>query len=366
MDIILTYDPRWDYIPEGHSTYWESLDTVDYVTELLRKTGNTVLPIVTDDAFQSRLTETIGQHPGALVFWLNEFVPTDPGATPLVGRPFIVSVLENLGLMHTGPGSAALAIGLDKEATKDVFRKLGLLTPESYVVPPGDFSPIYEHGQWHCPIIIKPLLHGGSIGIDESSVVPDDDFDAIRERAERIHHELGEPALVERYIGGENAREFSVPVLLSNDGRVGELPIIELDLSHSALAHGEFRYLAYSSKRKEGFLKMPAALPPDITKRLYAEAGTICREMGCRDMVRIDLRHDATGYYYIEVNVNPGKDRLHCYLPASAHSVGLDHDSLIALIPYQAMLRYGLTPPRELTELVQPVMALFDASQATS
>jgi D-alanine-D-alanine ligase len=366
MDIVLAYDPRWDYIPEGHTTYWESLDTVEYVAELLRKTGNTVMPVVTDDSFESRLKETMNQHPGALVFWLNEFVPMDPGATPLVGRPFIVSVLENLGLMHTGPGSAALAIGLDKEATKDVFRKLGLLTPESYVVHPGDFRPIYQHGQWHCPVIIKPLLHGGSIGIDQFSVVPDDDFSTIRERAERIHKELGEPALVERYIGGENAREFSVPVLLSNDGRVGELPIIEIDLSHSALAHGEFRYLAYSSKRKEGFIQIPAELPSGVTGKLYSDAGRISREVGCRDMTRIDLRYDSTGYYYIEVNVNPGKDRLHCYLPASAQSLGLDHESLIALIPYQAMLRYGLTPPRELTELVQPVMALFDVSQAAS
>jgi hypothetical protein len=44
----------------------------------------------------------------------------------------------------------------------------------------------------------------------------------------------------------------------------------------------------------------------------------------------------------------------------------LDYPGIIAFIPYQAMLRYGLEPPRELEELVKPVMALFDAGPAVT
>jgi hypothetical protein len=44
----------------------------------------------------------------------------------------------------------------------------------------------------------------------------------------------------------------------------------------------------------------------------------------------------------------------------------LDYPAIIAFIPYQAMLRYGLEPPRELEELVNPVMALFDPSQTVA
>ena len=71
-------------------------------------------------------------------------------------------------------------------------------------------------------------------------------------------------------------------------------------------------------------------------------------------------RHDSTGLYYIEVNVNPGKSKFSSYLTASAYSLGLGYSAIIAFIPYQAMLRYGLEPPRELEELVKPVLALFD------
>jgi len=190
MNIVLTYDPRWGYTPENHTTFWESLDTVEYVVGLLEETGNTVLPVKTDDTFEVRLKEIMNKHAGTLVFWLNEFMPIDPGKKLTAERPFTVSVIEKFGMMYTGPGSEALGIGLDKEATKDVFRRLGLPTPESYVVYPGNHSPIYQHGHWDGYVIIKPLLHGDSIGIDEFSVVSADDFGLIRERVERIHHEF--------------------------------------------------------------------------------------------------------------------------------------------------------------------------------
>lgn len=365
MNIVLTYDPHWGYTPENHTTFWESLDTVEYVVGLLEETGNTVLPVKTDDTFEVRLKEIMNKHAGSLVFWLNEFMPIDPGKKLTAERPFTVSVIEKFGMMHTGPGSEALGIGLDKEATKDVFRRLGLPTPESYVVYPGNHSPIYQHGHWDGYVIIKPLLHGDSIGIDEFSVVSADDFGLIRERVERIHHEFDEPVLVERYIGGEGTREFTVPMLISHNGRVAELPITEVDLSRLAVAQGRFRFLTHAIKDETFYyLKIPAKLPPEIIRRIYSDVGRIIKEIGCRDMIRVDMRYDSTGPHYIEVNVNPGKTRFSSYLTAAAYSPGLDYPGIIAFIPYQAMLRYGLEPPRQLEELVKPVMALFNKSQA--
>lgn len=372
MVIVLTYDPRWEYSSaeqkvsaEGLS--WESLDTVEYVAGLLSETGNTVLSVKTDDAFEFRLKEIMNKHTVPLLFWLNEFMPIDPDKNLTDARPFTVSMVEKVGMMHTGPSSEALGIGLDKEGTKDVFRRLGLPTPESYVVYPGNHSPIYQHGHWDGFVIIKPLLHGDSICIDEFSVVHADDFGSIRERVERIHHEFDEPVLVERYIGGESTREFTVPMLISHDGRVAELPIIEIDLSRLPAAQGRFRFLTHAIKNEKNYyLKKPAELQPEITRKIYSDVGRIIKEIGCRDMVRVDIRYDSTGLYYIEVNVNPGKTRFSSYLTESAYSSGLDYPAIIAFIPYQAMLRYRLEPPRELEELVRPVMALFDTDETAA
>jgi len=101
-----------------------------------------------------------------------------------------------------------------------------------------------------------------------------------------------------------------------------------------------------------------------VIRRIYSDVGRIIKEIGCRDMIRVDMRYGSTGPHYIEVNVNPGKTRFSSYLTAAAYSPGLDYPGIIAFIPYQAMLRYGLEPPRQLEELVKPVMALFNKSQA--
>ena len=358
MKIVLTYDPRWDYTPEDHTPFWASLDTVEYVAGLLEETGNTILLVKADNALESRLGEIMNDYSGPLVFWLNEFMPTDSGKDI-----FTVSVIEKVGMMHTGPSCQALGMGLDKEATKDAFRRLGLPTPESCVVYPGDYSPIYQDGRWASYVIVKPLLQGNSRGIDEFSVVSAGDFESIAERVERIHHEFDEPVLVERYIGGENAKEFTVPMLISHDGRIAELPITEIDLPQIPVAQGRFRFLTHDIKDEKYYLKIPAELPPEIIRRIHSDVGRIIKEIGCRDMTRVDMRGDSTGLYYIEVNVNPGKNRF-SYLTTSAYSLGLDYPEIIAFIPYQAMLKYGLEPPKRLEELVKPVVALFDTIQS--
>ena len=254
-----------------------------------------------------------------------------------------------------------MATGLDKEATKQVFRKLGLPTPPGYVVRPGDFSPIYSYPSWDGPAIVKPLRQGNSEGMDEQAVVDPGNHELVRQRAERIHEQFGEPALVERYVGGNGARELTVPMLISHDAAVAELPLIEIDLAQVPAAQGEFSFLTHEIKDETYYLKIPAELPRHEAASLRRDAERIIAEIGCMDMTRIDLRGDSQGWYYIEVNVNPGKNRF-SFLPASAYTVGLDYSQMVTLIPYQAMLRYGLQPPRALKQLVEPVMALFDGS----
>ncbi len=355
MKVVLVYDPRWGYTPADHTPFWASLDTVEYVAGLLEETDNGVLLVKADDGLEFRLREILGKHSNPLVFWLNSHLPADSGKDVPT-----IEILERVGIMHTGPSSEAQAVGRDKEATKTVFRRLGLPTPESYVVCPGDYSPICQSGNWDGYVIVKPLLQGNSRGMDELSVVRVDDFESIRERAERVHLEFDEPVLVERYIGGKGAREFTASMLISHDGRTADLPIAEIDLSQVPAAQGKFRFLTHDIKDEKYYLKTPAELPAEIISRISSDVGRIVQEIGCRDMTRVDIRGDSTGIYYIEVNVNPGKNRF-SYLTASAYSLGLRYREIIAFIPYQAMLKYRLEPPRKLRELVGSVMALFDA-----
>jgi D-alanine-D-alanine ligase len=367
MNIVLTYDPRWGYTPESQSPNWASLDTVDYVVELLEDCGCRVILCSADNNLETSLQQILSKHPRSIVFWLNEFMPTDSGR-----EIFTVNVVEKVGLKHTGPSSEALGKGLDKEVTKNVFRKLGLPTPESVVVYPGDYSPINQCTYWDGNVIIKPLMQGCSKGIDEHSVIYKDEVKAIRDKVDQIHHIFNEPAFVERYIGGKDAKEFTIPMLISHDGEISNLPITEIDFSQIPATQGKFRYLTQEFKQanraeyklaNKPFLKIPADLPPQSVKKIQSDVKKIANVMRCRDLARIDIRADSTGWFYIEVSVNPGKNKS-SYLIMSASSLGLNYTELIAFIPYQAILKYGLKPPRKLEDLTKPVMELFETSLA--
>jgi D-alanine-D-alanine ligase-like ATP-grasp enzyme len=368
MNIIITYDPRWEYKPENVTPCWASLDTVDYIAGLMENLGYSALLVQADDRFEYTLREIKNSHPGSLVFWLNEFMPTNS----VVDR-FTASIIEKVGIMQTGPHSAVLGVGLDKEATKNVFRKLGLSTPKSVVVYPGDDSSIYRSIHWDGFAIIKPLLQGGSNGIDQFSVLYAQDTDSIRAKVEQIHLRFNEPAIIEKYIGGNDSREFSVPILIFNTGRIAELPIIEIDLGQVSETHIKYKFLTQAFKHEKrvssktfdekSYLKIPADLPTETMRRIYSDVGKIAQEIGCIDMIRTDVRHDSTGLYYIEVNANPGKNKF-SYLMMSAYSIGLDYSEIIAFIPYQALLRYGIKPSKKLERLVKPVKELIKTHKA--
>ena len=368
MTLVVTYDPRWEYKSENTTPYWASLDTVDYIAGLLEDLGYNTLLARADQGFEHNLREINNYHPDSLVFWLNEFMPTNSNLDR-----FTVSIIEKVGMMHTGPRSAVLGVGLDKEATKNVFRKLRLSTPESVVVHPGDDASIYQSINWDDFAIIKPLLQGGSNGIDQFSVLCAKGTDSIRAKVEEIHLRFTEPALIEKYIGGNDVREFSVPILISNTGKTVELPIVEVDLNQISVPHGKYRFLTQEFKQEKrancktidekGYLKIPADIPLETMRRIYTDAGRIAKEIGCVDLIRIDIRSDSSGLFYIEVNVNPGKNKF-SYLLMSAYYLGLDYSQIIGFIPYQALLRNGVKPSEKLRQLVRPVNALFETHEA--
>lgn len=368
MNIVLSYDPRWENKPEDITPYWASLDTVDYIAGLMEDLGYSTLLIKADDRFEDNLREIKRSHPSSLVFWLNEFMPPNSG-----WDRFTVSIIEKVGLMRTGPPATVLGVGLDKEATKNVIRKLGLSTPESIVIYPGYVPENFQEIYGDDFVIIKPLLQGGSKGIDQSSVLNTKDIDLIRSKIEEIHLRFNEPALIEKYIGGDDVREFSVPILISNTGKIAKLPIIEIDLNQISIPFDKFRFMTQSFKQEKraacktieekSYLKIPAALSPDDILGIYSDVERIAKKIGCVDMTRADVRANSTGLYYIEVNANPGKNKF-SYLMMSAYSLGLDYSEIIGLIPYQALLRYGEKPSKNLQQLVKPINELFKAQKA--
>src|SRR4029078_3294196 len=152
----------------------------------------------------------------------------------------VAAYLELLGRRFTGTGSHGLYLAQDKALAKKIFVFHGIRTPDFMTSFRGRRDCAHDI---HFPVIVKPALEDGSIGIRFSSVVGS--LKELMERLDQIHADFDTPVLIEEYIEG---REIYVAVLGNQDPEA--LPIIELDLSQ--LPKGTPRIAGTEVKWEEG------------------------------------------------------------------------------------------------------------------
>src|SRR5581483_2734011 len=119
-----------------------------------------------------------------VVFNLFEGLP-DWGDT----EAFVVGALEWLGVPYTGCPLQPICLARHKQMTKQLLRGAGLPTPDFFVV---DALPVPECPiDW--PVIVKPSNQDASVGLDQGSVVTDQE--ALDRRVAYLLDEYGPPVL---------------------------------------------------------------------------------------------------------------------------------------------------------------------------
>jgi len=154
------------------------------------------------------------------------------------------------------------------------------------------------------PVIVKPALLDGSVGLDQGSVVCNQQ--ELQQRVACLLDRYGPPVLLEEFIRG---REFNVSVVELPELTV--LPVAEILFMENK--PGYWPIVTYDAKwRPESpeYVSTPPTYPakmaPRLAKRLSDIAKEAFRLTGCRDYGRIDFRVRAPGRPYIlEVNPNP-------------------------------------------------------------
>ncbi len=359
MRTILTFDPGWNSSDGEKYPPWSSTDTLERVFNLL-----TDLDCDTDiiPAYES-LDAKLGQRDpsNTLLYWLNEKTNAERGSF------FTVELAERYNIPHTGPGSQALRMGLDKVITKKIFQNCGLLTPEYYLCEVGDYESISKNKIASEQVIVKPLLQGGSRGISKHSVIDSADLSGIGELVAEIWGKFNEPAYVEQFIGSDS-REFSVPILVhhSDNGTYFPLPIVEMDLSQ--IPEGRPKILAQDVKEEvlpgkqenlyATMLKIPAGINPKQSEQLSNGMMKCANYMGLKDVTRTDVRSSGEGkdmrFYFIEINSNPDKSELTTVSTSLGH-LGITQDQIYMLPVWQAMKRYEMDIPDKLSEFMEPL-----------
>jgi D-alanine-D-alanine ligase len=213
----------------------------------------------------------------------------------------IPALLDLFRIPYTGSSPLTLGLCQDKGKVKDILQSQGILTPRYKIFDRG-VGPVKGN---IFPIIVKPLHEDGSLGISKESVVFDNE--ALSRQIQYVIEKYHQPALVEEFIDG---RELNAG-LLESDGKVGVLPISEIDYSEfpegvPKICGYEAKWMADSIEYQKSKPICPAPLEWVMKKRVEHIAVKAFKLFGCRDYARVDIRIDRNGKIYVlEVNPNP-------------------------------------------------------------
>ena len=248
----------------------------------------------------------------------------------------VVAYVDLLGIPYTGAGPHSIFLAQDKAIAKKIFAFHDIKTPFFATAYRGRIEHAHDIS---FPLIVKPGLEDGSIGIDVGSVVKN--IKEMMERIQYIQDEFDSPSLIEEYIEG---REIYAGVLGSYE-TAQVLPLVELDLSR--LPEGTPKIATYDvkfEKNTEVYKLTKSQLAEDLdeqtTKRLSDTALAAYRALKLRDYGRIDMRLAPNGdVYVIEANPNPWLASRQEFAMA-ARAAGRSYTELIGEIVELAMSRY--------------------------
>lgn len=298
------------------------------IFEALTKLGHEPFYYVLDGRLQS--LHGLAKCGADLVFNLTESYAGDD-----TKEMNVAAYMDLIGLPYTGAGPHAHFLAQDKATAKKLFHFHGIRTPYFATAYRGNIDHAHDV---KFPLIVKPQLEDGSIGIDAQAVVAS--VKELMERVEYVQNEFDSPALIEEYIEG---REIYAAILGSYE-RTEVLPLVELDLSQlpkgtPRIASRDVKFERDSDAYKLTKSKIADDLDAQTTEKLSETAVAAYRAVKLRDYGRIDMRLTPEGeVYVIEANPNPWLSSKHEFAMAAKKS-GRSYAQLIEAIVQMALER---------------------------
>ena len=196
----------------------------------------------------------------------------------------VQGILEWLGLPYTHSGVLPSALAMNKEKTKDTFRRIGLPVADGFLVARNSITKKHPMAT---PYIIKPNNEGSSVGIH---FVTND-----QKTPPKLSDDMPEMLMIEAFVPG---RELTTTV-------VGERALTVTDILTEDWYDFNAKYLDGGSKHI-----VPAKLPKIIFDACLDYALQAHQVLGCRGISRTDFRWDegkgVAGLTLLETNTQPG------------------------------------------------------------
>jgi D-alanine-D-alanine ligase len=238
----------------------------------------------------------------------------------------VAAYMDLIGLPYTGAGPHAHFLAQDKATAKKMFHFHNIRTPYFATAYRGNIDHAHDV---NFPLIVKPQLEDGSIGIDAEAVV--NSVKELMERVEYVQNEFDSPALIEEYIEG---REIYAAILGGYE-KTEVLPLVELDLSQlpegtPRIASRDVKFERETKAYKLTQSKIADDIDEATTQKLADTALAAYRAVKLRDYGRIDMRLTPEGeVYVIEANPNPWLSSKHEFAMAAKKS-GRSYTQLVS------------------------------------
>lgn len=216
----------------------------------------------------------------------------------------VIEALDSAGIPYIGANSVNYRIGSDKALLKEFLNRNNLPTPKGQFFdgPNQKLNPRLKF-----PLIVKPELEHGSVGITQESVVGNED--ELRAQLKNVLDNYGESAVAEEYIDG---RELQL-TLVGNGSGLSILPIKEI-LFVNGLSQ-KWHVVTFNAKWDEESAEYKATpsvcpvedLEPEERETLENLGKEVFERTECQDYTRIDVRYDGKNKtpYILDVNPNP-------------------------------------------------------------
>ncbi len=246
---------------------------------------------------------------------------------------FIPGLLDAWKIPHLGSKAETIALGLDKAKTKNLLIKKNIPTPKFFIADKMDLDYSSYAEEIKYPLFVKPLYEGGHIGIGDHSIVYNSS--SLNNEITNIIHHYQQPALVEKFIGETNMREFSVGIVC---GEPTLFTPVEIDYEKMQVDN---KILSYESAEND-LERIKLVNDKAISESLINLTQKTFDAIGASDYSRVDIRMDSTGFYILEINVMPGLGP-HSFLPEAAESLhGIRYEQLIQRLVDHSLKRQDL------------------------
>ena len=196
-------------------------------------------------------------------------------------RAIVPSICEAKKIPYIGGDAYTNIVCQDKDITKSFVKKFNLSVPNGLLIE--NESQLDSIRILKNPLVVKPNLEGGSIGISCKNLV--ESYETAISLAKKLLKSFEQPILIEEFVPG---REVNI-IVSGSDGKIDYLEAIEIYFQDNPKLLIE-KIWGYELKKTVKKMKSYRIVTDEISKEEISNIESLFNNLGKVDILRIDGR----------------------------------------------------------------------------